>query len=228
MHTRAGGLILGLAGLWLGACTGETPAAPASSVPPASAEPALLSDVAKAAGAKPPLVPCPSQVPEALNPPATATLVMALPADGVQVYTCSSAKPGEAPAWALTAPHALLGAGKDVVGTHFAGPTWQGLDGSAVKGAKLAAADAPNASAIPWLLLSATPAHEGSEGSFTNVTFIQRLDTQGGKAPASGCDVGHVGAQVLVPYKAKYYFYRSTLSGEAVQQCRSSATKNKS
>src|SRR5688572_33376821 len=116
MLSRGGGLILGLAGLWLAACTGETPTAPASSVPPASAEPALLSDVAKAAGSKAPPVPCPSQVPEALNPPATATLVMALPADGVQVYTCSSAKPGDAPVWSLTAPHALLGAGHDVVG----------------------------------------------------------------------------------------------------------------
>lgn len=91
-----------------------------------------------------------------------------------------------------------------------------------MKGAKLASADAPKPTAVPWLLLSATPA---AEGTFAHVTHVQRLDTEGGKAPASGCDASHLGAKALVPYKATYYFYRAAESAERVRQCRSEPGK---
>jgi hypothetical protein len=40
------------------------------------------------------------------------------------------------------------------------------------------------------------------------VTYVQRLNTSGGSAPATGCAVStDVGGQVLVPYTADYYFY---------------------
>jgi hypothetical protein len=163
-------------------------------------------------------------VPEALNPPAAATIELGLPATGVQVYACTSAKPGEAPAWTLEGPHALLSSGDHVTAIHFAGPTWQALDGSQVKGARLASADAPSATAIPWLLLSAATT---GAGSFAQTTHIQRLDTVGGKAPSTGCDPGHLGAKVLVPYRASYFFYRSAAAGEPVRQCRSKPDKAK-
>jgi hypothetical protein len=161
-------------------------------------------------------------VPEALNPPAQSTIALGLPANGVQVYACTSAKPGEAPSWTLEGPHALLSSGDHIAAIHFAGPTWQGLDGSQVKGAKLASADAPAATAIPWLLLSGTAT---GAGSFAETTHIQRLDTVGGKAPSTGCDPSHVGAKVLVPYRASYFFYRSAAAGEAVRQCHSKPEK---
>jgi hypothetical protein len=169
-------------------------------------------------------LPCPAHVPEALDPPEQATLELGLPANGVQVYACSSAKPGEAPSWTLEAPHALLSSGDRVAAIHFAGPTWQGPDGSQVKGGRLASAEAPTSTAIPWLLLSATPS---GAGTFAQTTHIQRLDTVGGKAPSSGCDASHVGAKVLVPYRANYFFYRSAGAGEPVRQCRSKAAKAK-
>jgi Protein of unknown function (DUF3455) len=71
-------------------------------------------------------------------------------------------------------------------------------------------------SAIPWLLLQA--ATNIGPGSFGDVTWIQRLDTVGGAAPATGCDVDHVGAQVLIPYRASYFFYHPTTDGQ-VRQC---------
>lgn len=40
------------------------------------------------------------------------------------------------------------------------------------------------------------------------VSYIQRLETVGGLAPASGCDAEHVGAVLRVPYEAVYYFYK--------------------
>jgi hypothetical protein len=48
--------------------------------------------------------------------------------------------------------------------------------------------------------------HEGT-GVMAQVTFIQRINTKGGKAPASGCDAGHAGQEVRVPYSADYRFF---------------------
>jgi hypothetical protein len=66
-------------------------------------------------------------------------------------------------------------------------------------------ADAPDPSAIPWLLLEAQE-HTGS-GAFSTVTYIQRLDTVGGVAPVEGCDEAHEGDEARVPYEATYAFY---------------------
>jgi hypothetical protein len=167
-------------------------------------------------------LPCPPKVPEALNPPADATLELAWPASGVQIYACTQPKPSEAPSWTLEGPHAVLTSGKAVAAIHFAGPTWQGLDGSQVKGARGAVADAPVATAVPWLSMSGSAS---GAGTFAHTTFIQRLDTAGGKAPASGCDAAHLGAKVLVPYQANYFFYRQASGAETVRQCRSRAEK---
>jgi hypothetical protein len=44
----------------------------------------------------------------------------------------------------------------------------------------------------------------------TKTTYIQRLNTNGGSAPTSGCAVPtDVGKQMLVPYSADYYFFRA-------------------
>jgi hypothetical protein len=51
------------------------------------------------------------------------------------------------------------------------------------------------------------------------VTWIQRLATENGLAPATGCDDAHVGAEVLTPYAADYFFYRSSSDGERIRQC---------
>jgi hypothetical protein len=191
--------------------------AAAAHAPRAAAAPAKA---AKAHGAS--VRPCPSEVPAAIDPPANVTLAAGVAANGVQIYACSAPKPGDAPAWTLEGPHATLSQGKDVVGIHFAGPAWQALDGSTVKGAKLAAADGPVATAVPWLLLSGSAT---GEGTFGHVTHVQRLETAGGKAPSGGCDASHLGAKVLVPYTSSYFFYRPAAPGENVVQCRSAAAK---
>ena len=63
----------------------------------------------------------------------------------------------------------------------------------------------PDPTAIPWLLLSAVST--GGPGKLADVTSIQRLNTSGGVAPATGCDAGHVGTNARVPYSADYLFY---------------------
>jgi hypothetical protein len=160
---------------------------------------------------------CPDEVPAALNPPADATLAAAFPAHGVQIYTCAIPAAGGAPAWTLKAPHAVLGKGHDVRAIHFAGPSWQATDGSLVTAAKKASSAAPVATDIPWLLLQAAT-HTGP-GAFAPVTWIQRLATENGAAPATGCDDAHVGAEVLTPYAADYFFYRTASAGERIRQC---------
>jgi hypothetical protein len=146
-------------------------------------------------------------IPGALMPPASSVLLFELGARGVQIYACA-AKPDDATtfAWTLHAPEAELINGRgEVVGTHFAGPTWQGQDGSAVIGAILRRVDAPDPGAIPWLLLAAKE-HAGL-GAFSTITHVQRLGTAGGVAPSEGCDAAHAGEEVRVPYTATYAFY---------------------
>jgi hypothetical protein len=169
---------------------------------------------------------CPDSVPAAVSPPADATLKAAFGARGVQIYVCSTPAAGGAPAWTLKAPHAVLFQGFDTVAIHFAGPSWQALDGSLVTGTKVAADPGPDPTAIPWLLLSA--ASNVGAGLFSDVTFIQRLDTVGGVAPASGCDADHVGAQALVPYRADYFFYHAATDGKKVRQCAAAASPSAS
>jgi hypothetical protein len=88
-----------------------------------------------------------------------------------------------------------------VAGKHYAGPTWQASDGSTVVGARVAGAT-PDPTAIPWLLLRAT-SHAGA-GEMTEVTYIQRVATTGGLAPAEGCTPASLGAVARVPYTASY------------------------
>jgi hypothetical protein len=101
----------------------------------------------------------------------------------------------------------------------FGSATWQSsFDTSKVWGQTLqsipAGSDAscPNTGAIACLLLQSIGTETGpSGGSFlTKTTFVQRLNTQGGSAPATGCAVPtDVGKQTLVPYTADYYFYEA-------------------
>jgi len=130
-------------------------------------------------------------------------LAFAFDAVGVQIYACQAS--GSAYAWVFQAPEATLyNRGGHAVGTHYVGPTWEYKDHSKVMAAKVAGFTA-DPTAIPELLLQATT-HEGT-GRMTPVTYIQRLDTTGGLAPSTGCDVDHVGAVARVDYTATYYFY---------------------
>ncbi|HMI88533.1 MAG TPA: DUF3455 domain-containing protein [Polyangiaceae bacterium] len=149
---------------------------------------------------------CAPQVPPALAVPPGNKLRFDYDAIGVQIYGCDATATGYG--WVFRAPEAnLYGKKGKLAATHYAGPTWQANDGSTVVGAKLAESPAPDATAIPWLLLGAT-SHAG-QGRMTDVTYIQRLETTGGKAPTTGCDAAHVGDTARVGYTATYYFYEA-------------------
>jgi hypothetical protein len=156
-------------------------------------------------------------IPSALVVPDGNRLAFKLDAVGVQMYGCQLTTSGSY-AWVLSGPDAnLYGRGGRLAGAHYAsptGPTWESLDGSAVIGSRLAAATV-DTNAIPWLLLQAI-SHSG-DGRMSKVTYIQRLSTTGGKAPASGCDADHVGSVANVDYTATYAFYRASCAQEAVE-----------
>jgi hypothetical protein len=151
-------------------------------------------------------VPSMNEVPASLQPGSAESLAMVVPARGVQIYECRARKDGAGHEWAFVAPDAeLFDSHGRRIGTHFAGPSWEANDGSRVKATLKARADAPNAGAIPWLLLEAKS--EGRDGSFSRVTSIQRVNTAGGIAPANGCGPDTLGKSMRVPYTADYFFF---------------------
>lgn len=124
---------------------------------------------------------------------------------GVQIYACKAS--GGTYAWALEGPDATLrDASGHVIGKHFAGPSWQANDGSRVVAEPLNVSPSPNPGSIPWLVLRAR-SHVGA-GQMADVEYIVRTRTEGGMAPASGCDANHANAEVRVPYAAIYLFFR--------------------
>ena len=72
-------------------------------------------------------------------------------------------------------------------------------------GESMESAKAPDADAIPWLLLKAK-SHDGA-GALSTVTYVQRLETVGGAAPTGGCDQSTANAERRVDYTATYAFY---------------------
>ena len=144
----------------------------------------------------------PSPACDGLRAPAGNRLAFHAYALGVQVYRWDGAK------WAFAGPEAALFADPcydEQVGIHYAGPTWESNDGSKVVGARLAPCT-PNRGAIPWLLLGRSSS--SGHGKFERVTYIQRVNTIGGTAPAEAG--AFVGDEARVPYTAEYYFYRGT------------------
>jgi len=69
-------------------------------------------------------------------------------------------------------------------------------------------ASCPNSGAIQCLLLKSVGNQEGPTGGrlLDKVSFVQRLNTQGGSAPTTACTVGQTQLQ---GYTADYYFFHA-------------------
>jgi hypothetical protein len=127
----------------------------------------------------------------------TLKIVAALRGVGKQVYECNSTG-----GYTLREPVAVLYGPRGVpAAIHGLGPFWANLDGSKVVGTSPVSAPSPGGpSNIPWLLVTA--ASNAGPGVFSNVKFIQRLDTRGGVAPTTRCT-----GPVAVDYSADYVFW---------------------
>jgi hypothetical protein len=168
---------------------------------------------------KPPPVPANIQVPPGNRPFFVGHAV------GTQNYVCLPS--GTTFKYTLFTPQAtLFNDFEKEVTTHYFSPnpletgtiraTWQhSRDTSTVWGAVPPGDSStdPNfvkPGAIAWLRVTVVGAEEGPNGGDTLVktTFIQRLNTSGGLAPATGCaSLADVGRQAFVPYTADYFFY---------------------
>jgi hypothetical protein len=148
-----------------------------------------------------------SALPEAVKVPDGHRVMLETVGVGEITYECrdKANSPGQTE-WFFVGPKAVLNdrAGKPV-GDYFGPPaTWQAKDGSKVTGTQLAVAPAAKGD-IPYQLVKANPA-EG-KGAMQGVSYIQRLATRGGVAPAMDCTAQNKGTQQVVKYQADYVFW---------------------
>ena len=141
------------------------------------------------------------RIPEKLVPRQKQPLFM-VRAEGVQIYEAKE-KDG-AVQWVFQAPQATLMdyVTGEKIGAHSKGPTWVDNDGSKLTGTMIASEAAPNADAIPWLLLEVK---NENGGRYSKVTNIQRVDTWAGRAP--GAAPTKAGETKEVRYQATYVLW---------------------
>jgi hypothetical protein len=142
-----------------------------------------------------------AQVPQSIAAPGE-TAVVTLQAQGAQIYECRAGGDGRL-AWAGREPAAALLQNGKTVGRHYAGPTWEHIDGSAV--VAKAAGSAPGASPqdVAWLKLSVVSSR--GTGLLSGITTVQRINTAGG-ALSGSCDKA-AGLQ-SVAYSTDYVFLK--------------------
>jgi hypothetical protein len=157
---------------------------------------------------------CCSALPGAISPGAAQTAipdaiaakgetaVLTVHAEGAQVYDCKAGADGKL-TWQFREPVATLIENGKTVGRHYAGPTWEHVDGSRVRGKLLGRANGATPKDIPWLKLEAVGAPNA--GVLAGVTIIQRINTQGGQFDGP-CD--KAGATYAAPYAADYVFLK--------------------
>ena len=172
---------------------------------------ACISVLALAASAQAGPLTTPTQPGDPLDPRTYApesTPSLTVNASGVQKYGCQANG-----TWLFTDPVADLfkpGRAK-AIGTHYLNfatgrPIWEHQDGSTVEAARKASAPA-GAGNIPALLLEAVATAAGDDGDrLAKTTWVQRLNTSGGIAPAGSCTPG---ATVAVPYTTDYVFWKA-------------------
>jgi hypothetical protein len=138
-------------------------------------------------------------LPSTLAAPGEAA-VATIHAEGAQIYECKADSGGKI-TWLFREPVATLLLNGKTIGRHYAGPTWELTDGSAVTGKAVSNTPGATAADIPWLRLDVVN-HRGN-GLLSNVTTVQRINTRGGVAQAT-CN--QLGSFLSVSYSADYRF----------------------
>jgi hypothetical protein len=164
----------------------------------------------------------PPPVPAGLEVPAPNQAFLLGHGVGTQNYVCQPTGPLGRVDWVLFTPQAtLFDDQRKQLTTHFFSPnpkdnvvrvTWEDSRDTSTVWARAIASATVNSDAVAWLLLQVVNTQVGPTGGSTlsGTTFIQRVNTEGGLAPATGCDVlSDVGHKAFVPYTADYFFYRN-------------------
>lgn len=148
-------------------------------------------------------------LPDAVKVPTGHVVSMETAAAGNITYQCRVKKDMAGQyEWVFVGPEAPLvdRSGKSV-GRYYGPPaTWESHDGSKVSGAQVAVAPSGTGN-IPLQLVKANPAT--GMGAMQGVSYIQRVATEGGVAPAMPCGQPTEGQKQVVSYRADYIFWRA-------------------
>jgi len=144
-----------------------------------------------------------------LRPSADEVAAFRLRASGVQVYECRALLTNpDRFAWQFVAPDVTLTdptTGGDTAVLRSV-DLWNSLTDRSSVSAVLRATQSAGTTNLPWTYMRAIPA--SPDGMFAGVTSIQRVNTSGGAAPATGCAADTAGSEARVPFSAEYYFYK--------------------
>ena len=148
-------------------------------------------------------------LPEAVRVPAGHQVAMETVGAGDITYECRAKAnlPGQHE-WVFIGPDARLTdrSGRQV-GRYYGPPaTWESMDGSRITATQVAVASNGTGN-IPHQLVKANPAM--GAGAMQGVSYVQRVATQGGVAPATACDGPVLGQKQVVKYQADYIFYKA-------------------
>jgi hypothetical protein len=142
---------------------------------------------------------------------------------GTQNYVCVPSPSIGHVNWTLFTPQATLFSdlGEQLI-THFSSPnpdeggivrvTWEDSQDTSTVWARATGLATVSPTAIPWVRLEVVGRAVGPTGGNTlfGTTFIQRVNTVGGVAPPTGCDLPtDLGHKAFVPYTADYFFFKT-------------------
>jgi hypothetical protein len=164
----------------------------------------------------------PPSVPPGLEVPEGNEAFRVGHAFGTQNYVCLPVDSIGHVAFTLFTPEAtLLGEQDEQLTTHFFSPnpdeggvvraTWEDSVDTSFVWARAVAQATVDPKAITWVKLETAGTDVGPTGGDTlaKTTFVQRVNTRGGLAPATGCSLPtDIGSKRFVPYKADYFFYK--------------------
>lgn len=150
----------------------------------------------------------PAEIELPINSPFGNSRIATYYATGAQKYKAQQKAGSEAGVfeWVFVAPQAdLFDVTNKKVGTHGAGPYWAISTSDSIFAQQFTPAKtaSPDANSIAWLLLM-PKAGTTPTGIFSNVMYIQRIATNGGKAPATAPT--SLSQTVDIPYTAIYRF----------------------
>lgn len=151
----------------------------------------------------------PNALPMDVQVPAGHHVVLETVGTGDITYECKVKKDAtDQYEWFFVGPDAVLSdRGGKAIGKYYGPPaTWESHDGSRVTATQVAVSPAGTGN-IPFQLVKANPAT--GKGVMTGITYIQRIATRGGVAPATACGANNPGAKEVVKYEADYIFWKA-------------------
>jgi hypothetical protein len=147
-------------------------------------------------------------IPDAIKVPAGNVLLFQAFGRGVQIYNCPTNADSNPTPFTILYSNADQ---KRIIGTMDrpdGQPRWSDLVGNSVIAVRQVVVPSPNPANVPFVLLKAQAHFGPGNGMLSLVTFIQRVNPNGGSAPVGGC-MNKNQAQESLPFSATFLFYKA-------------------